>query len=615
MRTAKVGFLAWLTMLTIMAVVPAAPLPAMATGERALPYRFLLVISDQWNDPASYLVDGGGEFQVLVSLLKAWGLPFEILRLDQQKFDRYHLLDREGQPRYGTIIWDAGPVGLEGKDLSLLPVLVKEFGTSLVAIGDSVSLPEISGLAGLGYVSEYRLGDPVTFAGDHFITRGLAGREKDFLAGTAWEVPGSKVTVAGGSVWVRRAHLPFLATKEYPGAGRVVWLGAHRATAQIANQLVRDLLKRSLVWAQGYALYQEHQKSAMLFMDDFGTSDRTYLPYWHYRTLNEGDIRKGLIDPLKKHNAVLMEDVLTGYIDRKGRRIANPWKQQVIDEIDGKTLHDYVSAKRGLDAGLKEGVLEIQCHGYTHMLPDLDSPPGPFWTAPMDGTGTLGFDEEFSDRLRNREVPAITQRYLLERGLEYIAKDFGVTPLFVINGGSGWSRSYPNNSPRISAEMGFGLSHFGTPGYLGRDIVINDMGPVVPQGTWQHDRKPPTPEEVPWSTDGPYWIIFHDRDISMDITAAERLLSSLGAGVRYLSANEYAAYLHTRIESGEQPLSLSVYYDEHYCRYFGSHESKWVLHVSDETRRDLKSASPEKQTITIPAGVGRHIVRLGPPTP
>ena len=61
------------------------PRAAQAAGERVLPYRFLLVISDQWKDPASYLVDGGGEFQVLVSLLKAWGLPFEILRLDQQK--------------------------------------------------------------------------------------------------------------------------------------------------------------------------------------------------------------------------------------------------------------------------------------------------------------------------------------------------------------------------------------------------------------------------------------------------------------------------------------------------------------------------------------------------
>ena len=65
-----------------------ASLVAQAADERQpLPYRFLLVISNQWKDPASYLIEGGGEFQVIATLLKIWGLPFEILRLDQQRLD------------------------------------------------------------------------------------------------------------------------------------------------------------------------------------------------------------------------------------------------------------------------------------------------------------------------------------------------------------------------------------------------------------------------------------------------------------------------------------------------------------------------------------------------
>jgi hypothetical protein len=587
------------------------PLARAADERQPLPYRFLLVISNQWKDPASYLIEGGGEFQLIASLLKSWGLPFEILRLDQQRLDRYHLIDREGRPLYGTIIWDADPSGMKGKDLSFLPPLVKDFGLNLVILGDTVSVPEVANLAGLDYISEYRLRDGLTFVGEHFITRGLAGRQKEFLAGAGSGVPGSKVVPKEAAVLAKRAHLPFLAVREFPGGGRVAWLGAHRGT-QLSKQIVRDLFKRSLVWAQGYALYAEYRKSIILFMDDFGTSDRTYLPYWHYRTLNEEDIRKGLIEPLKRHHAVLNQDVLTGYVDRKARRIVNPWKQQVIDEIDGKTLHDYVSAKRGLDAGLREGVFEIQCHGYTHMLPDLESPPGPFWTAPMDGTGTLGFDVEFGDELRNKEVPAITQKFLLSRGLENIRKDFGVTPLFVINGGGAWSKTYPNNSPRIGAEMGFGLSNFGSPGYLGKDLVISPMEPVLQRTTWAYDRKM-TDADIPWTIDAPYFIIFHDRDISLDITAAERLLTSLGDGVRYLSGNEYCGYLHARIEqAGEtaQPLSLAVNYDDHYCHYFASHESTWTLHLSDETRRGLKNAVPEKQTITLPKGLGRHVVNV-----
>lgn len=588
-----------------------APMVRAADERRPLPYRFLIVTSNQWKDPASYLIEGGGEFQLLASLLKTWGLPFDILRLDQQRLDRYHLIDREDRPFYGTIIWDADPSGLEGEDLSFLPSLVKDFGVNLVVLGDTVSAPEAANLAGLDYVSEYRLGDGLTFVGEHFITRWFAGREKEFLAGTGWEISGSKVVPKEATVLAKRAHLPFLTVREFPGSGRVVWLGAHRTT-QLPKQIVRDLFKRSLVWAQGYALYVEYPKSIILFMDDFGTSDRTFLPYWHYRTLDEKDIRKGLIEPLKRHNAVLNQNLLTGYVDRKARRIANPWKQQVIDEIDGKTLHDYVSAKRGLDAGLYEGVFEILCHGYTHMLPDLESPPGPFWTAPLDGTGTLGFDVEFGDELRDKEVPAITQKFLLSRGLENIRKDFGATPLFVINGGGAWSKTYPNNSPRIAAEMGFGLSVFGVPGYLGRDLVISSMEPVVRRTTWAYDRKM-TGAEVPWTIDAPYFIIFHDRDISLDITAAERLLTGLGDGVRYLSANEYCGYLHARIgraDETSQPLSLTVDYDDHYCQYFASHESTWTLHLSDEVRRGFKNTVPEKQTINLPKGLGRHVVNF-----
>jgi hypothetical protein len=407
-------------------------------------------------------------------------------------------------------------------------------------------------------------------------------------------------------VLARRGHLPFLTVR-----GHSVWLGADRDSTQLGYQIVRDIFKRALVYTQGYLLYAEYPKSMMLFMDDIGTSDRTYLPYWHYRTLDENAIRKGLIEPLKRHNAVLMEDIITGYVDRKNRRIVNPWKQQVVDEMDGKTLHDYVSAKRGLDAGVREGVLEIQCHGYTHMLPDLESPPGPFWDAPMDGTGTLGFDEEFGDKLRKKDVPAITQRFLMERGLEYLRKDFGASPLFVINGGSGKSLSYPHHSARLGAEMGFGLGHFNAVWYLGSDMAL-DMEQVALDGGWAHDR--PAPPEIRWTVDAPHSLIFHDRDVSIDITAAERLLTGLGPGIRYMSANEYAGYLHARIEREDQPgrsFSLAISYDDHYCRYFSSHESTWILHLSDEMRKGVKAAGPEKQTITIPKGLRKHIVPVG----
>jgi hypothetical protein len=591
-------------------------LQGMAGAQPALPYRFLLVISDQWKDPASYVIEDGGEFQIITALLKSWGLPFDILRLDQQRLDKYHLLDRDGRPRYGTIIWDAGPGGLENKGLSLIPELVKDYGTGLVILGNTVAAPEISALAGVRYVSEFVSSDTLAASGTHFITRGLDGREKAFVPEDKYP-PGNKTTVQDATVLIKRGPHPFLTVKEWNGGGRVAWLGPSRNTAQMQNQIVRDLLKRSLVWAQGYALYAEYPKTMVLFMDDMGTSDKTFLSYWSYLSPSEETIRKGLIEPLKKYHAVLSQDVATGFVDRKTQRVLNPWKQDhVPDAIHPGRVHDYASTKRGLDAGLREGVFEIQSHGWTHMLPDLDSPPGPFWTGPMDGTGSLAWWTEFGDELRKKEIPAIAQTFHMKRGIEYIREDFGVNPLFLMRGGGGFSKSLANNSDRIAARLGFGISELAGDEYLGADFVIN-LQPVLPRAGWAYNRTI-SPQDLAWTIDAPHYLVFHDRDLSVDPTSPERLLRSLGPDVRYMSANEYCAYLHaqvTREANGGGGLSLAVDYDDHYCRYFATSPSTWTLHLSDETRHAMRTPVPERQIVRIPKGLGRHVVSAQAPMP
>lgn len=517
---------------------------AASLGARgALPYRFLVVIGDQWADPASHVLEPGGEFQALVALLKTWGLPFEILRLDQQLADRYHLLERDGGARYGTLILTADPAALRGKDFSVIAELVREHGAGLVLLGNSVTEPALAELAGLEYESEFRLPYGLSFEGESFITRGLAGREQEF--GEGGEIPGSKVMAREAKTLVRRGHLPFLTVREPVGNGRVAWLGAHRGSAQLVRQIVRDLLKRTLVWAQGYALYKEYPYTMMLFVDDFGTSDRTYLPYWHYRTLNQQDIRRNIIEPLRRHNAVLMQNVLTGFVDRQARRVVSPWIVQRVDELDKETFHDYLSARRGLDEGLRLGVFEIQSHGYTHMLPDLESPPGPFWDAPLDGAATLGFDYEFRDALRNREVPAITQQFLLARSLEYIREDFGTSPLFVIAGGGQFSASSANHSRPIAAQMGFGLGNFRGPDFLSHKLVV-PLHPIVGFGGWSHERRL-TFKDIPWTIDGPYFLTFHDRDVSLDPgSLARRLELSPGLGRRSVRGRLPGEFAHGR---------------------------------------------------------------------
>ena len=53
------------------------------------PNRVLVIIGDQWTDPMSYNIDPfrvkGDDFLDVVTMLKIWGIPFDILRLDEQR--------------------------------------------------------------------------------------------------------------------------------------------------------------------------------------------------------------------------------------------------------------------------------------------------------------------------------------------------------------------------------------------------------------------------------------------------------------------------------------------------------------------------------------------------
>lgn len=591
----------WLAMLTVTAA------PLSAAESRPLPYRFLLVVGDQWKDDTSTLIDRPGDLQIVAALMRSWGLPYDVLRLDQQPFDAYHLLDRDGTPRYGTIVWLAEPGAVKSRNLELLARLVRDLGANLVALGDTVETAIIAELAGVVHVSDYKLPDGLAFTRPHFITRGLAGREATFFANASYALSGVRVTAPAESVVAARGTAPFLTARQLAGGGRVVWLGAERSVAQLEKQIVRDLLKRALVWAQGYALYAEYERSVVLFIDDFGTSDKTALPYWHYKTPTEEQIRTGMIEPLRRRGAVMDVNVNTGYADRRTQRILVPWQQRVVDEIDPSVVHDFASTLRGLEAGVAAGVFQIECHGWTHMLPDLDSPPGPWWTAPMDGTGSLDWYNEFGDNLRKRDIPAAVQFDHLRRAVEHIREDFGVRPLIVRPGGSLFSNAYASNTSRIAAQMGFGLTTGATIQFVSPQRVLL-LEPISRKFSWAFNRTEAA-RNMPWTIDAPHWIGSHDRDLAMDKHAFVKLLDDLGSEVRYMQGREYAAYLHADVRRGDGPgLALTVDYDPHYCAFFAQYPSQWTLHVADEMRASLRLAD-EKRVLVVPKGTGRHVLR------
>src|ERR1044071_8908268 len=125
------------SIVTLICVIP--PLAAA----QLKPYRVLIVLSDQWKDPRSFLVSGGGEFQTIVTMFKSWGIPFDILRLDQTIMDPSHFTNFDGSAKYGAILWDVPGNTVSAADQALVADAVEKLHISLIAIGNRVQQPEI----------------------------------------------------------------------------------------------------------------------------------------------------------------------------------------------------------------------------------------------------------------------------------------------------------------------------------------------------------------------------------------------------------------------------------------------------------------------------------------
>jgi hypothetical protein len=150
---------------------------------------------------------------------------------------------------------------------------------------------------------------------------------------------------------------------------------------------------------------------------------------------------------------VLSINTVPGFLDDKQHRIVPTWKQQFTDEFG--TKQDYVSTKKGLDAGIAAGVFEIHSHGWTHMQPDLSSAPG-WWGTPLDGErAEIGWYREFYDVRRDKEISAAEQKFHMQQSAEWFKTEFGASPLEFSTGGNGVSRSPDNNTWRLAAKVGY----------------------------------------------------------------------------------------------------------------------------------------------------------------
>ena len=534
------------------------------------PFRVLLVIADQWKDPTSTLVSEGGEFQELVTILKSWSIPFDIVRLDQERLSLNHFLDIDRKPRYGAILWDAEQkASLLKQDYRVLAQAVQDYHIGLIALANRIQEPIIQGLLGIRFLDQHPHSSDLKIVGAHFLTAGLT----DPL--DSGDVPSAnkqreQVTVENAQVLVKQGSFPQVTVRNLDPVTHAIWIGGD-STRMFSYQPVRTLLRRALTWTIGYSLVKTWKDHIILMMDDFGNAQNAWLEHWHYPTLSLEQIRRDLIQPLQKNSAVLVVNVLPGFVDDAAQQIMPSWQQTFTDAYG--TVQNYRSTKQGLDEGLKLGVIEIHSHGWTHMQPDLDSPPGPWWGSPIDGERTeVGWYREFYDVRRNAEIPAATQRFHLRQSKDWIQHQFGIEPLSVATGGNAVSTSFANNTWRIAAREGFGW--YG--GYLGEDFVVQgNANATAPLGGTEE-----VPLILPAPPDG------HDQGIVHNPAAFAAVFQRF-PGSRFMGLDEYIGYLHTRITS-TGPFGLEISHHPKFGRFLQTHGSQYTLHLADWMQEQMR---------------------------
>jgi len=320
--------------------------------------------------------------------------------------------------------------------------------------------------------------------------------------------------------------------------------------------------------------------------------------------LSEAQIRHSIIAPLQAHHAILSLNIVPGFVDDAQHKIVPSWHQNFTDGFG--TKQDYVSTKKGLDEGVAAGVLEIESHGWTHMQPDLTSPPGPWWGAPlMDERAEVGWYREFYDVRRGHEIPAAEQKFHMQQSADWIKNEFGQLPLEFSTGGNGISRSPDDNTWRIAAETGYG--YYG--GYLGRDLAVEGRADSNADFGGSDD----VPLLLPAPPDG------HDQGVAHDPEGFAKVFDKY-PGYAFTGLDEYIGYQHADIRLGDN--TLTVAYDPHYCRALVDKPSSWDFNVADWLRprlqsmqmlvdgKSLGSVKSETQAIAFAAGAEKHAIEF-----
>lgn len=614
------------------------------------PFRVLIVIGDQWKDPLSYHIDSrrveGEDFIDVITMLKIWGIPFDILRLDEQRLQINRFLDGEARPNYGCLIWMADPAKLKGfsGNFETLKLAVEKYGISMIALFDNISIKPIADLVGVDFHGIITLPagseEKLTITADHFITTGIPQANGITLRDTIRDadLPAYSMIrcTASDSVEVvaRMGEIPQMTVRNVNEDTHVIWLGGATNWFRRYPQM-RKIFRNALVYSIGYGLFNDNFENGFIFiMDDIGCSEHAWSLRWHYPTPDRETLVKYLIEPLEKHGLIMVQNITPGYANPLTGMVESPWTIKPFRDIFGN-WQDYGSTKLGLDEGLRRGVFEIQAHrAWSHMNWDLDSPPGPWWSSEVDGEMdvTEWYNEVVDVRREASPVPSNDLLFIYRTGIDAIKKAFGVVALAAEVRPTAELREGTHggdDNGRIAAIAGLGISR---ECYVGFDHTI-EFSMMMPEQFTCHDLDLTPQTGSPADQNEAGW------DKLSGMTTAQLVASKVAGGRKvnlrdnlnwiydhmnqqWMGFNECCAYLHTMVtnSTGVTP-GLELFYDDHYCSYFEHKTSKWTFETSAHFRdavgtgtclyidgRKTKITLGVSQILEIPSGLGKHII-------
>jgi hypothetical protein len=256
-------------------------------------------------------------------------------------------------------------------------------------------------------------------------------------------------------------------TERQLGQGAIFTLGFHPSAARDDCGTIAGILHQLLVEGCRFPLaWLDFSGTMILRMDDPGTAQNVYLRSWTYPELNESQwIEIG--DILRTHNARLSIGYASGWVDDGDRtRGSLSVDGRAVDRAPGRvhdaplvvyldrngtlpgTIHDFAGEYRAICTLHKQGLVDVELHGYTHMHPDSVT-----WSGADDRYEATHWYRE----LGSHALPAIARLpqtdHPVTRGGLAIQRYFGALPTTLISPGDEWT----NEALERALEAGLSL--------------------------------------------------------------------------------------------------------------------------------------------------------------